>query len=105
MALWTDRRGRFSPLRAATLALLVFPALYLIYIANTVGLGPRPINEVMHYVGQWSVRFLILVLTLTPLRRLARYPKLADIRRMVGVGAFAYIAVHFPLYIVDQAFD
>ena len=105
MALWNDRRGRFSPLRAGTLALLAAPGLYLIYTAMTVGLGPRPLNEAMHYVGQWSVRFLILVLALTPLRRLARYPKLADIRRMVGVGAFSYIAVHFPLYIVDQAFD
>jgi sulfoxide reductase heme-binding subunit YedZ len=105
MALWTDRRGRFSPLRAAALVMLLFPTLLLLHTAYTVGLGPRPINEAMHFIGQWTVRFLIVVLMLTPLRRLARWPQLVDVRRMIGVGTFCYIAVHLALYIVDQAFN
>lgn len=115
--LWNDRRGRFSPLRAGTLAALLTPFLYLVYltvsgglmaaaVANPVeGLGPRPVNEAIHFVGLWSIRFLVATLAVTPLRRMARYAKLVDVRRMIGVACFLYIALHFTLYIVDQSYD
>jgi sulfoxide reductase heme-binding subunit YedZ len=105
MALWHDRRGRFSPLRAATLALLVAPLLALIYFTVTNQLGPRARTEAIHEVGLWSFRFLLLSLFITPLRRIGRYAPLVDVRRMIGVAAFLYIALHFALYIFDQAFD
>jgi len=105
MALWHDRRGRFSPLRAATLALLVAPLLGLIYFTATHDLGPRPRTEAIHEMGLWSIRFLLLSLFVTPLRRIARYAPLIDVRRMIGVAAFLYIALHFVLYIADQMFD
>jgi sulfoxide reductase heme-binding subunit YedZ len=105
MALWHDRRGRFSPLRAATLALLIAPALALAWFASRHNLGPRPRTEAIHEVGLWAIRFLMLSLFVTPLRRIARYAPLVDIRRMLGVGCFCYIALHFTLYIADQMFD
>src|SRR5579872_2648146 len=105
MALWHDRRGRFSPLRAATLALLIAPALALLWFAMRHDLGPRPRTEAIHEVGLWSIRFLMLTLFVTPMRRIGRYAQLVDIRRMLGVGCFAYIALHFCLYIADQMFD
>ena len=105
MALWQDRRGRFSPLRAATLVSLVSPLLALIYFTLTDDLGPRPLIEATHETGLWTVRFLMVALFITPLRRLARYPALVDVRRMIGVAAFCYIALHLSLYIFDQAFD
>ena len=105
MALWQDRRGRFSPLRAGTLVLLVSPLIALIYFTLTRDLGPRPIIEALHETGLWAVRFLMLTLLISPLRRLARYAFLVDVRRMIGVAAFCYIALHLCLYFVDQAFD
>jgi len=105
MALWHDRRGRFSPLRAATLALLVAPLLALIYFTVTNDLGPRPRTEAIHQMGLWAFRFLLLSLFVTPMRRIARYAALIDVRRMIGVGAFCYIALHLTLYIADQIFD
>lgn len=105
MALWHDRRGRFSPLRAATLVLLVAPAIALLWFTLHHDLGPRPRTEAIHEVGLWSIRFLMLTLFVTPMRRIARYAPLVDIRRMLGVGCFAYIALHFMLYIADQMFD
>jgi methionine sulfoxide reductase heme-binding subunit len=105
MALWQDRRGRFSPLRAGTLVLLVSPALALLYFTITKDLGPRPFTEAIHIAGLWAVRFLMLSLLITPLRRLARYPKLVDVRRMIGVATFCYIALHLSLYIGDQQFN
>jgi len=102
---WNDRRGQFSPLRAATLIALALPALAILYFAVTNQLGPRPFTEAIHQAGLWTIRFLMLSLFITPLRRLARWPKLLDIRRMIGVAAFFYIALHFSLYIGDQAFN
>ena len=105
MALWHDRRGRFSPLRAATLALLIAPLLALLYFTATHQLGPRARTEAIHEIGLWAYRFFLLSLFITPLRRLARYAPLVDVRRMIGVASFLYIALHFMLYISDQAFD
>jgi methionine sulfoxide reductase heme-binding subunit len=105
MALWHDRRGRFSTLRAATMALLLAPVLVLAYDAATGNLGPRPRTEAIHELGLWSFRFLLLSLFVTPLRAIARYAALVDVRRMIGVGAFLYIALHLVLYVADQMFD
>ena len=105
MALWHDRRGRFSPLRAATLALLVAPFFALVWFTLNHQLGPRPRTEAIHEVGLWAIRFLMLSLFVTPMRRIARYAPLVDIRRMLGVGCFAYISLHLSLYIADQMFD
>lgn len=105
MALWHDRRGRFSPLRAAALVLLVAPAMALVWFALHHNLGPRPRTEAIHEMGLWAIRFLMLSLFVTPMRRIARYAPLVDIRRMLGVGCFAYIALHLSLYISDQMFD
>ena len=105
MALWRDKRGRFSPLRAATLVLLVAPLLALIYFTATHDLGPRPRTEAIHEMGLWAFRFLLLSLFITPMRRIARYAPLIDVRRMIGVASFCYIALHLMLYIADQMFD
>jgi sulfoxide reductase heme-binding subunit YedZ len=105
MALWHDRRGRFSPLRAATLALLAAPFLALVYFAASHDLGPRPRTEAIHEMGLWGIRFLMLALFVTPMRRIARYAQLIDVRRMIGVGVFCYMALHFSLYIYDEVFD
>src|SRR5215831_21235641 len=105
MALWHDRRGRFSPLRAATLALLVAPVLALLYFTLASDLGPRPRTEAIHEVVLWAFRFVLLSLFITPMRRIARYAPLVDVRRMIGVGAFCYIALHLVLYMADQLFD
>src|SRR5260221_10459050 len=105
MVLWTDHRGSFSAFRAATLALLVVPVLALCYFTLTHDLGPRPRTEAIHEVGLWAIRFLMLSLFVTPLRRIARYAPLVDVRRMIGVAAYLYIALHLVLYIADQMLD
>ena len=101
----TDRAGRFSPLKAATLAGLTAPALYLVFRYWTGDLGPLPIKEVLLVCGLWAVRFLTLTLALTPAMRIGNWPKLALIRRMAGVGAFTYVALHFMFYIAMSRFD
>ena len=103
--IWRDRRGRLSPLRIATLALLFVPVAKALIDASAIYHGARPLNDMIHRAGFWALVFLGVTLAVTPLRRIARYGNLLEVRRMLGVGAFCYIAAHLSLFIADQMFD
>jgi sulfoxide reductase heme-binding subunit YedZ len=102
---WRDTGGRLSLLRIAVLALLFVPPLIALYDFNTEGFGARPLNNVIHRTGYWALIFLLMSLAVSPLRRIARFNALVDVRRMIGVGAFIYAACHIALYTADQMFD
>eukprot|EP01037_Dinobryon_pediforme_P013371 gene13371-13486_t len=102
---WLDRQGKMSLLKALTLAVMLAPGLW---IATQLGLGwlqPKPITLAIHGTGDWAIRFLVLSLMITPMRRIADWPKLIVVRRMIGVTAFAYTLIHFTLYIIDQQWN
>jgi methionine sulfoxide reductase heme-binding subunit len=102
---WHDYRGRVSPLRAAVFAALFLPALWVVYLFATHDLGARPVTEAIHDFGLWTIRLIFLALVISPARRILAWPQLIEVRRMVGVAAFAYVIVHFSLYIVDESFN
>jgi len=102
---WRDAGGRVSALRVAVLAMLFVPVAIAVYDFNTQGFGARPLNDVIHRTGYWALIFLMMSLAVTPLRRIARFNNLVDVRRMIGVGAFAYAACHITLYVADQMFN
>jgi methionine sulfoxide reductase heme-binding subunit len=102
---WRDNGGRLSPLKLAVFAALFLPGAWTLLSYPLGALGARPLNEAIHQFGLWGFRFLFLSLTITPARRLLQLPRLALVRRMIGVAAFAYIAIHLSLYIADQSFD
>ena len=101
----TDRQGKFSPLKATTLALALLPAAVIAYWFFTHQLGPLPVKEALRHVGDWTIRLLVITLALTPLQRILNYPKIVLIRRMLGVTTFAYALTHFLLYIVNSKYD
>ncbi len=103
--LWRDQRGRLSPLRIGALALLLFPLAKALVDAQAIMHGARPLNDVIHRAGFWALVFLGVTLAVTPFRRIARYGNLIDVRRMLGVGAFCYIAAHLSLFFADQGFS
>ncbi len=105
MMIWNDRQGRFSWIKASALAFAVIPGLCIAYWFFTGALQPLPVKIAIHLTGDWAVRFLVFTLALTPLQRIFRWNKLALIRRMMGVTAFAYAVTHFFLYIVMSKFD
>jgi sulfoxide reductase heme-binding subunit YedZ len=82
-----------------------------ILVLETLGvagmsLGANPIEELMHRLGKWGLRFLLITLAVTPLRRLTGKNWLLRFRRMLGLFAFFYILVHFLTYAgLDQRFD
>lgn len=103
---WLDPNGRFSPLKATVLAALFFPFAWIAWLFWHGDLGlARPANEALHEVGRWSIRLLLLALAITPLRLSFGWPRLALVRRMIGVAAFLYIALHVTLFVADQGWS
>jgi sulfoxide reductase heme-binding subunit YedZ len=102
---WRDRRGRVSALRLVTLAVLLIPVGKALFDASLIAHSARPINEMIHRAGFWALVFLGVALAVTPFRRVLRYGQLIDVRRMIGVGAFAYIAAHLTLFFADQSYS
>ena len=99
---WRDRSGRFSPLKAATLALAVAPGVWLAANWAAGALGPRPVTEVIHGTGLWAIRFLLISLLVTPLRTLFNWPRIMLARRMLGLTALGYALAHLVLFADDQ---
>src|SRR5262249_2858476 len=103
--LWRDRRGRISALRVATLALLFLPLAKAVFEISDIAHGARPLNDLIHRAGFWALVFLGVTLAVTPFRGIFRYGNLIDVRRMLGVGTFCYIAVHLALFFADQSYS
>ena len=71
-----------------------------------VGLGANPIEKITHATGDWTLRFLLITLSITPLRKLLGLPALIRFRRMFGLFAFFYGCLHFTTYIwLDKFFN
>jgi methionine sulfoxide reductase heme-binding subunit len=69
-------------------------------------LGPNPIEFITHYTGDWTLRFLLVTLTVTPLRNLLNRPQLTRFRRMLGLFAFFYAMAHLSVWAwLDKGFD
>ena len=67
------------------------------------GLGANPVEALLEYFGEWGLRFLLIALAVTPLRRLSGYAWTGQFRRMLGLFAFFYVLMHFSVYLVlDQ---
>lgn len=102
---WTDRAGRTSKLRIAALLLILGPALVLVIAAATGGLGAKPLTKAIHETGEWAVRFLLLSLAITPLRRITGRARLVTVRRLIGLAAYGYVLAHFALFAADQGWN
>ena len=67
------------------------------------GLGTNPVEELLHELGRWALKFLLLTLAVTPLRRLTGWAWLVRFRRMLGLFAYFYALLHFAVYaVLDQ---
>jgi sulfoxide reductase heme-binding subunit YedZ len=69
-------------------------------------LGANPIESLTHATGDWTLRLLLITLSITPLRHLTGWHWLVRLRRMLGLFTFAYASAHFLIYLwLDQFFD
>ena len=104
-----SRVNRWLSHRAAKplgFVLATLPFVWLVWAAFSNQLGANPAEALIRSLGDWTLRFLVLVLAITPLRVTAGWPALARLRRMVGLFVFFYASVHLLAYaLFDMGFD
>ncbi len=84
----------------------LIPAGMLIRDFFTGGLGGNPTQFLEHATGDWTLRFLAITLSISPLRKILHIPQLIRFRRMLGLFAFFYVCCHFCIYLgLDQVLD
>jgi sulfoxide reductase heme-binding subunit YedZ len=94
-----------DPARRAIYIVGMLPAAWYFYLGITDQLGADPQKTLELLLGLWALRFLIMTLAVTPLRRLGG-PNLVRYRRAIGLLAFYYAALHLTVYLVlDQGLD
>jgi sulfoxide reductase heme-binding subunit YedZ len=91
------------------------PVIFLLCLLPLAALGwdalhgqltANPIEYITHATGDWTLRFLVITLCITPFRKLLHLPELVRFRRMLGLFAFFYACLHFTTYIwLDKFFD
>lgn len=87
-------------------SLALVPFSLLLYRAWMGDLGANPIETITDITGIWTLRFLVITLAITPLRKLTGQVLLIRFRRMLGLFTFFYASLHFLTYIwLDQYFD
>ena len=93
-------------MKALVFVACLIPLGYIGWAFSMDQLGANPIEEVIHQTGDWTLRFLLITLSLTPLRSLTGSGKWLQFRRMIGLYAFFYATLHLLSYVVlDQFFD
>ena len=86
--------------------LCLLPFAWLAWGAFTDGLGANPAEYLIRSTGDWTLRFICIVLAVTPLRAMTKTPALARFRRMLGLFAYFYVCVHLLSYsLFDMGFD
>jgi len=86
--------------------LLGSPAFYATYLIAINDLGANPLETLTDHTGQWTLRFLLLGLMITPLRQLTGWVSLIRYRRLIGVFAAFYATTHMSLWLfIDQQLD
>lgn len=92
--------------KAALFVLCLYPLASLIWLGFTGGLGADPVEFIRRSTGTWTLDFLIITLSVTPLRRVTGWHWLVRLRRMFGLYAFFYAVIHVVTYFwLDQQFD
>ena len=92
--------------KPALFMLCLLPFVWLIYLVATNGAGANPQEYVIRATGDWTLRFVCIVLAVTPLRTITNTPQLARFRRMLGLFVYFYVVVHLLSYSwFDMGFD
>jgi sulfoxide reductase heme-binding subunit YedZ len=96
----------FARVRALVFALSCVPILKLVWDAFTDGLEADPVKDITHRTGWWTLTFILLTLSVTPVRKLTGWNPVIKLRRMLGLFAFFYASLHFLTYAgLDQLFS
>ena len=93
-------------LKFSVFILSSIPFLVIFYKIIFNKLGPEPVKEITHFTGEWTLIFICLTLSMSPLKRLTNWNKWVSFRRMLGLFVFFYATLHLLTYIgLDYRFD
>ncbi len=102
---WFDYAGKFSLFKTAVFLALFVPGIITIVSFPLGYLGARPMTQAIHEFGDWTIRFIFISLAISPARIVLQWPRLLDVRRMIGVAACVYGLVHLVIYAGDESWD
>ncbi len=99
------KSNRWWILKPAAFLACLGPMVWLAYSALTGQLSANPIDDITDTTGRWTLRFLMITLAITPVRRITGWNSLVRFRRMAGLFAFFHGTLHFLTYLwLDQFF-
>ena len=86
--------------------LLLWPIYIISYQIIFNELGPEPVDRIINHFGEWTLIFIILTLSISPLRKLTNSTEWIKFRRMLGLFTFFYASIHMLSYVgLDYRFD
>src|SRR5262245_35940489 len=91
-------------LKSALILAGLIPLGVLVSAAINGTLSANPIEQITHVTGDWALRFLLVTLAITPLRRLTGWQEIIRLRRLFGLMAFFYATLHLLTYVVLDYF-
>ena len=84
----------------------LLPILIIFYQIIFNQLGPEPVKEITHVTGNWTLRFIMITLAMTPLQKFTKLNFWISYRRMFGLFVFFYASAHMMTYVgIDYRFD
>ena len=89
-----------SFLKPSIFTLGLIPFIIITYKIFLNKLGPEPVKEITHFTGEWTLIFICLTLSMSPLKRFTNFKFWIKIRRMLGLFVFFYATLHLLTYIV-----
>lgn len=93
-------------LKIFVFVLCLAPLFMLVWKGFNSALGANPIEVITHSTGKWTLIFLLITLSITPLRKMLQQPWLIRFRRMTGLYAFFYGCLHLMTWVwLDKFFD
>jgi len=93
-------------LKFSVFILSSIPFLLISYKIFFNKLGPEPVKEITHFTGEWTLIFICLTLSMSPLKKLTNSIIWINLRRMLGLFVFFYATLHLLTYIgLDYRFD
>jgi methionine sulfoxide reductase heme-binding subunit len=100
------RRLTHPAAKPVVFVLACLPLAWLFWAALADQLGANPAEALIRSLGDWSLRFLVVVLAITPLRVWVGWPAVARFRRMIGLFVFFYVCMHLLAYVwLDMGLD
>ena len=91
-------------MKPVVFAAALIPFAHLVWRGYNGSLTADPLVEITNETGIWTLRFIVITLAITPVRRLSGWNPIIRFRRMLGLFAFFYATLHFLTYVIGDRF-